>query len=86
MINFCLLNKLGRGVHIVPHGKFDRIAGTLSATFPNFNYVAPRVTVLIAFLQNETWNKYLMLRVGGQYPNSGRRYLLPLDGTAYLKY
>ena len=28
--------------HIVPHRKFDRIAGTSSATFPNFNYVAPR--------------------------------------------
>ena len=42
--------------------------------------------VLIALLQNETWNKYLMLRVSGQYPNSGRRYLLPLDGAAYLKY
>ena len=42
--------------------------------------------VLIALLQNETWNKYLMLRVVGQYPNSGRRYLLPLDGAAYLKY
>ena len=42
--------------------------------------------VLIALLQNESWNKYLMLRVAGQYPNSGRRYLLPLDGAAYLKY
>ena len=28
--------------HIVPHGKFDRIGGTSSATFPNFKYVAPR--------------------------------------------
>ena len=28
--------------HIVPHRKFDRIGGTSSATFPNFNYVAPR--------------------------------------------
>ena len=28
--------------HIVPHRKFDRISGTSSATFPNFNYVAPR--------------------------------------------
>ena len=42
--------------------------------------------VLIALLQNESWNKYLMLRVVGQDPNSGRRYLLPLDGAAYLKY
>ena len=42
--------------------------------------------VLIALLQNETWNKYLMFRVAGQYPDSGRRYLLPLDGAAYLKY
>ena len=42
--------------------------------------------VLIALLQNESWNKYLMMRVAVQYPNSGRRYLLPLDGTAYLKY
>ena len=30
------------GQHIVPHRKFDRIGGTSSATFPNFNYVAPR--------------------------------------------
>ena len=42
--------------------------------------------VLIALLQNESWNKYLMMRVAGQYPNSGRRYLLLLDGAAYLKY
>ena len=28
--------------HIVPHRKFDRIGGTSSATFLNFNYVAPR--------------------------------------------
>ena len=42
--------------------------------------------VLIALLQNESWNKYLMLRVAGQYPNSGRCYLLPLDGAAYFKY
>ena len=42
--------------------------------------------VLIALLQNESWNKYLMMRVAGQYPNSGRRYLLPLDGAAGLKY
>ena len=42
--------------------------------------------VLIALLQNESWNKYLMLRVAGQYPNSGRRYLLPLDGAVHLKY
>ena len=42
--------------------------------------------VLIALLQNESWNKYLMMRVAGQYPNSGRRYLLPLDGAAYHKY
>jgi hypothetical protein len=42
--------------------------------------------VVIALLQNESWNKYLMLRVAGQYPNSGRRYLLPLDGAAYLKH
>ena len=42
--------------------------------------------VLIALLQNESWNKYLMLRVAGQYPNSGRCYLLPLDGAAHLKY
>ena len=43
-------------------------------------------TVLIALLQNESWNKYLMLRVAGQFPNSGRCYLLPLDGAAHLKY
>ena len=42
--------------------------------------------VLIALLQNESWNKYLMLRVAGQYPNSGCCYLLPLDGAAHLKY
>ena len=42
--------------------------------------------VLIALWQNETWNKYLMLKVAGQYPNSGRRYLLPLNGALYLKY
>ena len=42
--------------------------------------------VFIALLQTESWNKYLMMRVAGQYPNSGRRYLLPLDGAAYLKY
>ena len=42
--------------------------------------------VLIALLQNKSWNKYLMLRVTGQYPNSGRRYLLLLDGAAHLKY
>ena len=41
--------------------------------------------VLIALLQNESWNKYLMLRVAGQYPNSGRVYFLPLDGAAYFK-
>ena len=29
-------------LHIVPHRKFDRIAGTSTATFPNFNYGAPR--------------------------------------------
>ena len=28
--------------HIVPHRRFDRIGGTSSATFPNFNYFAPR--------------------------------------------
>ena len=28
--------------HIVPNRKFDRVGGTSSATFPNFNYVAPR--------------------------------------------
>ena len=27
--------------HIVPHRKFDRIDGTLSATFPNVKYLAP---------------------------------------------
>ena len=42
--------------------------------------------VLIALLQNESWNKCLMLRVAGQYPNSGRRYLLPLVGAVHLKY
>ena len=42
--------------------------------------------VLIVLLQNESWNKYLMMRVAGQYRNSGRRYLLPLDGAVYLKY
>ena len=42
--------------------------------------------VLIALLQNESWNKYLMLRVAGQYPNSGCCYFLPLDGAAHLKY
>ena len=42
--------------------------------------------VLIALLQNESWNKYLMLRVAGQYPYSGRCYSLPLDGAAHLKY
>ena len=30
------------GAHIVLHIKFDRICGTPSATFPNFNCVAPR--------------------------------------------
>ena len=28
--------------HIVPHKKFDRIAGTSSLTFPNFKYGDPR--------------------------------------------
>ena len=42
--------------------------------------------VLIALLQNESLNKYLILRVVGQDPNSSRRYLMPLDGAAYLKY
>ena len=42
--------------------------------------------VLIAQLQNESWNKYLMLKVAGQYPNSGRCYLLSLDGAVYFKY
>ena len=42
--------------------------------------------VLIALLKNESWNKYLMLRVAGQYPNSGRCYFLSLDGAAYFKY
>ena len=42
--------------------------------------------VLIALLQNETRNKHFMSRVGGQYPNFGCCYLLPLDGAAYLKY
>ena len=42
--------------------------------------------VLIAILQNESWNKYLVLRVAGQYPYSARCYLLPLDGAEYLKY
>ena len=42
--------------------------------------------VLIALLQNETRYKYLMLSVAGQYPNFGHRYLLPLDGAAYLQY
>ena len=77
--------------HIVPKGKFDRIGGTSCATFPNFKYAAPREicferNCLIALLQNDSWNKYLMLRVAGQYPDSGRCYLLPLDGAAYLKY
>ena len=42
--------------------------------------------VLITLMQNESWNKYLMLIVAlaGQY--SGPYYLLPLDGAAYLKY
>ena len=52
---------------------------------PLERYVLKEI-VLIALLQNESWNKYLMLRTAGQYPNSGRRYLLPLDGAAYLKY
>ena len=34
--------RMNKGLHIVPHIKFDRIAGTSSATFPNFRYVAPR--------------------------------------------
>ena len=42
--------------------------------------------VLIVLLQNESWNKYLMLRVAGEYPNSGRCYFLPLDGAGHLKY
>ena len=42
--------------------------------------------VLIALFQNKSWNKYLISRVAGQYPNSGRRYILPLDGAAYLNY
>jgi hypothetical protein len=42
--------------------------------------------VLIALLQNESWNKYLMLRVAEQYPNSGCCYFLSLDGAAHLKY
>ena len=42
--------------------------------------------VFIALLQNENWNKFLMLRVVGHYPNSGRRNLLLLDGAAQLKY
>ena len=29
-------------IHIVPHRKFDWIAGTSSPTFPNLKYVAPR--------------------------------------------
>ena len=40
--------------------------------------------VLIALLQNESWNKYLMLRVAGQYPNSSCCYLLPLDGAKHF--
>ena len=44
--------------------------------------------VLITLMQNESWNKYLMLIVAlaGQYPNSSPYYLLPLDGATYLKY
>ena len=44
------------------------------------------VIVFIALLQNESWSKYLMLRVAGQYLNSVRRYLLLLDGAAYFEY
>ena len=79
----------GQNGRIVPNILFDSIAGTSSVTFPNFNHVVPRDicverNFLIALLQNETWNKYLMLREAGQYPNSGRCYLLLLDGAAYL--
>ena len=57
------------GRHIVPLIKFDRIGGTSSATFTKFKSVAPREIcveiVLIALLQNESSNKYLLLRVAG---------------------
>ena len=36
--------------------------------------------------ENEAWHKYLMLSVDLTSPNSGRRYLLPLDVSAYLLY
>ena len=42
--------------------------------------------VLIALLKNEAWNKYLMVSVDITSPNSGRRYLLSLDASAYLFY
>ena len=73
-------------LHISPHRKFDSIGGTSSATFPYFNYVAPCkiCVVFIALLQNMTRCKYLMSRVAWQYPNSSRRYLLPLDGLHIL--
>ena len=63
-----------------PHLQFFLILNTL----PVERSVLKEI-VLIALLQNKSWNKYLMLRVAGKYPDSGRRYLLPLDGAAHLK-
>ena len=77
--------------HIVPHRKFDKMVGPhlrlflILSMLPLVKSVLKEI-VLIALLQNESGNKYLMLRVEGQDPNSGGRHLLPLDGAAYLKY
>ena len=49
----------------------------LSPTFTKFKSVAPREIfieiVLITLLQNESRNKYLLLRLAGQYHYPGRR-------------
>ena len=48
----------GAGRHIIPLRKLDRIYGTLSATFPNFNLLPLERSV-----QNETWNKFLRFEI-----------------------
>ena len=40
--NYTIHLHINNTLHIVPHRKFDSIAGTSSAILPNFNYVGPR--------------------------------------------
>ena len=50
-------------IHIVPFGKFHRIRGAQSKTFPNVKYDAPEEAtenVLTVLLGNEVWSKFLM--------------------------